>query len=48
MMAAQIKMVVSRLMMTGTDSGCTLRVEPQIGLWSVKEGESRKMPSFLV
>lgn len=35
--------------MTETDSGCTLRVEPQIGLWGVKGGEeSRKMPSFLV
>lgn len=34
-------------MITGMDSGCVLKVEPQIGLWSVKGGQSGKMPSCL-
>lgn len=33
-------------MITGMDSGCVLKLEPRIGLWSVKGGESRKRPSY--
>lgn len=45
MMVAQMKMVVSRVMVTGMDSGWILKVEPRIGLWSVK-GESRRCHHF--
>lgn len=46
MMVAPIKTVVNRVT-TGMDSGCTLKIEPWIGIWSVRErGESGKTLSF--
>lgn len=46
MMVAPIKTVVNRVI-TGMDSGCTLKIEPRIGIWSVREREeSGKTPLF--